>query len=106
MVMIFQSKKPRKQLLEKGHVVSFRVNRRKHVGNDWATDKRGGKKICNTFIEEIDYIEKLDKLSPFREESGFDNLEEWTNEIRKLNKHHMVSGWLYKVTNLDVIKAA
>lgn len=106
MVIIFQSEKARKQLLERRSVVTFRTNRRKHIDNDWATDKRGGKKICNIYIEEIDYIEKLDKLSPFREESGFDNLEEWTNEIRKLNKHHMVSGWLYKVTNLVVIKAA
>jgi len=104
--MIFQSKKARKQLLEKGSVVSFRTNRRKHIDNDWATDKRGGKTICNIFIEEISYMSGPDSLPPYVKESGFDSLEEWITEIRKLNKYHIVSGWLYKVINLDVIKAA
>jgi len=101
MVMIFKSEKARKFLLEHGIVVSFRKNRRKtNLGKDWLTDKRGGKKIGDILVIELGEFE-VEKLEPFVSISGFKNLQEWKDEIQKLNNKSVSKGWLYLVNLLN-----
>jgi hypothetical protein len=95
MVMIFRSKKALSYLLSYGEVYTFRIRRRK-AGRDWITDKRGGHKIADVFIEEVG-IFTLEQLSQFGDHSGFASVEEWTEEIQKLNNRLPEKGWLYKV---------
>ena len=52
MVVIFQSEKARRFLLENGVVFTFRSKRRKKLGEDWITDRRGGHKIADALVEE------------------------------------------------------
>jgi len=98
MVMIFQSEEARRFLLENGVVFTFRAKRRKNLGNDWITDRRGGHKVVDVFVEEEGRFKPSD-LGLYVEYSGFSSLQEWIEEIKKLNKGKLpAEGWLYKVS--------
>lgn len=98
MVMIFNSEKARGSLLENGVVFTFRARRRKRVGDDWITDKRGHPKIADVFIEEVGNVDPY-ALGVSVEYSGFESLKEWFDEIKRLNKGTLPQkGWLYKVS--------
>ncbi len=98
MVIIFQNEKVRNFLIKHGEVVTFRAKKRKQVGYDWMTDKRGGKKLYNV---EIDYIGEVNPTTDLDEAdikwSGFDTLKEWWDAIRELNKGWLPLGHLYHV---------
>jgi hypothetical protein len=107
--MIFASEKARKQLLEKGFVWTFRTHRRKlqvqggpvprRVSFDWATDHRCGKKLCDVRIQNEHEVANSADLESYIGGSGFDDIHEWINEIRRLNPKlgTEVKGWLYLV---------
>ena len=110
MVMLFQSPKALKHLLEEGEVYTFRVHRRKSdKKNDWITDKRGGKKICEVIIEFVTIINSLSGLSTYVTRSGFENLTDWSNEIKRFNPSNVViqaniiSGCLYRVSKICIM---
>lgn len=95
-MIIFSNHKARERLLKKGIVYTFRVRRRRKLGRDWATDRYGGKKICNVMVFEVgSYAPK--QLYPFVKESGFNSLDEWVEEIKSLNDGLPETGWLYLV---------
>jgi hypothetical protein len=101
MVMIFQSEEAGRFLLEKGVVFTFRVKRRKKLGKDWITYKRGRRRIANVLVEEGKF--KSSELSLYVEYSGFSSLQEWIGEIKRLNGGRLpAEGWLYKVTLLSI----
>ena len=98
MVTIFSSEKAREHLRTMGQVVTFRIKPKKIVGFDWVTDKRGGKKLFDVYIEE----ERTDiapiDLEDYVEDSGFKNLKEWIAEIKRLHKcGEDTKGFLYRV---------
>lgn len=86
MVMIFQSEKARKQLMGKGFVFTIRRPERK-CGKDWATNKRGGKKITDIAIFTIDDSFSLTEqfLALYVVHSGFTSAKEWIEECRRLD---------------------
>lgn len=96
MVMIFSSEKALKQLLTKGMVVSFRKimpgPERKH-GADWITDRRCGSKVCDVVVFGLDVPVPLCEmaLEPFVEFSGFQDTDEWIEEIKTMNGGSMKS---------------
>jgi len=99
-VMIFKSSKALRHLLEHGFVFSFRTKQRKYLGKCWITDKRGGRKIINAIVEDVEFIYPFCKeaLELYYEYSGFDSAEEWADEIIKLNRGVIpTAGWIYKV---------
>jgi len=99
--VIFQSEKARRFLLENGVVFTFRSKRRKKLGEDWITDRRGGHKIADVLVEEERKF-KPQELGLYVEYSGFSTLEEWIGEIERLNGGRLpAEGWLYKVTLLS-----
>ena len=100
-VMIFSSEKARKHLLEKGFVFTFRAKRRP-TGRAWITDKRGGKKICDAFVFEILKTDLLG-LHHFTPFSGYDSWEEWVDDIFRLNRKRIYSGWLYYVEKIEEV---
>lgn len=105
MVMSFSSEKARKQLLEYGVVCTFRKNRRKRVGKDWANEKRGEKAFADIYVEEIGEVNPFHDLTPYIEKSGFKSIDEWLREIKRLNDGRVLArGWLYKVTMEGVRK--
>ena len=85
--------------MEKGTVVTFRWNRRKRIGKDWAQVKRNTKKIADVEIKQIKPVLSLLELEPYVSLSGFSGLKEWGEVIDTMRKpkHHWV-GWLYSVT--------
>lgn len=117
MVMIFANEKVREYLLEHGMVYTYRKNHpktstgiRAQVGRDWATDKRGGKKMADIFItvmEAIDSKNMSQVLRKYARDSGFYEritqlaINEWAGAIRLLNPFAPRAGWIYKV---EVIK--
>ena len=102
MVMIFNSEKSREQLRTMGEVVTFRLKERKVLGNDWATDKRGGKEIFEIFVDiEVEHIAPCE-LGDYVDNSGFKTLKEWIAEIKRLHKcNENVKGFLYYVTTAE-----
>jgi len=99
--MIFQSEKARRFLLENGVVFTFRAKRRKKLGEDWITDRRGGRKIADILVEEEGKFKPQD-LGLYVKYSGFSTLEEWIEEIKRLNGGRLpAEGRLYKVTFLS-----
>jgi len=105
MVMIFQSDRVRKFLLEKGYV--YTVRRRRHIefGRDWATDRRGGRKIADISVTKFDVIPRqglLKCLEPLVPDSGFNTVTEWVEEIRRrLHTRKVDKFYVYRV---DVVK--
>lgn len=105
MVMIFSIKKVRDRLLSGNQTITFRARRRKRIGLDWMTDKRGGNKICNILIDEHckvenDTSETITGMSFYTDLSGFDTFEEWKNIIFKLNNTNKLDGYLYLVSKI------
>jgi len=101
MVMIFSSEWARNSLLNSGFVVTARKNRRKRIGHDWATDKRGGKRICGITIFELGLYRMELATSLYLEMSGFPTPTRWNEEIANLNKTIPLEMWLYLVINRD-----
>jgi len=97
MVMIFQSRKALNHLLQHGVVFTFRAQRRREVGRDWVTDRRGGRKIADVTVEEEGAFAPHG-LELYAEFSGFNTLQEWVEEIGRLNGRLPEKGWLYRVT--------
>jgi len=52
LVMIFQSEKARRFLLDNGVVFTFRAKRRKKLREDRIADRRDGHKIADVLVEE------------------------------------------------------
>ena len=96
--MIFSSKKALEQLRTMGEVVTFRLKERKILGDDWVTNRRGGKKLYDVFVDvEEEGIIPAD-LGDYIENSGFKSLKEWINEIKRLHKcNEQTKGFLYYV---------
>lgn len=88
--MIFSSEKARKHLLEKDFVLTFRTLHPtgRRLGKDWATDKRCGKKIADilVFSEYRSFRPSPSSLALYVAYSGFDSVDEWIEEIKRLNK--------------------
>jgi len=86
MVTICKSKKALEFLLTNGFVYTLRKNKKK-VGKDWITDKRGGKKIENVYIDFIKEIteENINELEKYVRYSGFSSVKEWLEEAKRLN---------------------
>ena len=98
MVMIFSSEKAREQLRTMGEVVTFRVKESKVLGDDWATDKRGGKKLFEIYVDIQEENIAPCELGDYVENSGFKTLKEWVAEIKHLhNCGEEVKGFLYYV---------
>ena len=100
MVISFSSPPARNHLLEKGMVYTFRKNKRKRLGNDWANEGRGKPKMCDVHIEEIGEMSPS-QLVPYFQDSGFPSWSKWYDEIQRLNQFNfsvVQKGWLLKVT--------
>jgi len=105
MVISFSVKEARDQLMNKGVVYTFRWNKRKQTGKDWANEKRLGKKIADVFIDEPRLIEADSDLALYVSQSGFKNVKEWFDVIMSMSKHlkqfNQTHGYLYKVTRVS-----
>ena len=115
MVMIFSNEKVREYLLENGLVYTYRKNHRKtpdgirpQIGRDWATDKRGGKKIADIYItpiEPVDCKTMKNVLRKYARDSGFyigsdfhhESVSRWVRAINSLNPFAPRDGWIYQV---------
>ena len=100
MVIIFQVEKARNQLLNKRIVYTLR-QMRKIEGRDWATDRRGNKKICDVNIKLINYsiLRKLN-LENYVFNSGFDSVDNWIDALRP-SQNRWKSFYLYEVRRID-----
>lgn len=108
MVISFSSEKPRRQLLEKGRVFTARVHRRKQFIDqpwgrglhDWANEGRCKPKIADVLIFEAGQFQAKD-LHNWQFMSGFEDMGEWVEEIKRLNRWKEVRAtdkfWLYMV---------
>ena len=96
--MIFQSAKAYNFLMKNGYVFTFRVKRRKKEGNDWMTNKRGGKKTADIYVSLCGRHITERELDDYVLDSGFNTLGEWHAEIRQLNKGVLpYYGYIYYV---------
>jgi len=103
MVMIFASEKARTQLLEEGCVYTVRT-RPHREGFDWATDKRGSKKICDIHIQlraQLALCDLENTLPRYLHGSGFASVREWIDEIHGLNKELPPSVRVYRVIKMS-----
>lgn len=92
MVMIFQSEKALKELLDSGIVYTFRLLRSdgqsRKLGKEWFTYKRGGKKLGTVIVSTLSKVMyptplELEIYAPY---SGLDSVDEWIDEIKRLSK--------------------
>ncbi len=114
MVIIFSSPKPRERLLEGKRVYTARKRRRLQFVNykgstlgrgifDWANDGRTRPKIADVIIFECESGQQIEAqhLHIWAAWSGFKNIEEWLEELQRLNGGKTISPtdkfWLYMV---------
>ena len=109
MVMIFNSEKALKYLLEKGYVFTYRTytgyNRK--LGRNWIVKKRGGKKIADVIVSLAtdSMIQPFPTyLQDFVSRSGFNSTAEWIDEIKKLNKPSEKAGLIGEVFCVVIVK--
>ena len=92
MVMIFSSEKAMKELIDSGIVYTFRVTdlfTERKLGKEWVTYKRGGKKVADVLISLATrhaICPSELQLFPYAPYSGFESVEEWATEIKRVNK--------------------
>jgi len=103
MVILFQSERALKHLLEHGFVYTVRLRKRKKDEcYDWVTDRRGGRKIADVYVCLVggcgSTLEswKLN-LWAWVDHSGFKTVSEWINEILRLNRGKPRQAWIYLV---------
>jgi len=109
MVISFSIPEARTQLMTKGTVATFRWNRRKHIGRDWAQVKRGTEKIADVEIKEVGCFETIPDLVPYLSLSGFETIRDWRRAIVSTSKpsdYLRHCGWLYLVTRVEAKKEA
>jgi len=113
-VICFRSEKALKYLLNAGEVYTLRPKLRK-VGLAWVRHKR--KKVADVLVEYVgEVVQTLPddewficegayakaKLKDFVDKSGFESVEEWLEEVRRLNGGKLPEKlYLYKVSLLD-----
>lgn len=93
MVISFSSPKPRARLLEGKRVYTARAHRRKQFIDvpwgtalkDWANEGRTKPKIADVIIFEVGHV-SAKQLPQWQSWSGFDDMEEWIEEIKRLNR--------------------
>lgn len=119
MVMIFEEPKALGQLMQKGMVLTFRTEEHEHkLGKDWATDRRGGKKLCDVNVASVivdpnmhqwnkleEALVTVDDLRPFVSLSGFGTWSEWVEAIKRRNPKVDVlecAGYLYLVVTRNM----
>lgn len=95
--IIFANEIARRQLLEHGEVVTFRVSRRT-TGETWWRGSRHGAKRGDVLVEEIGPADPRTEaaLRPHLQLSGFPSVRAWQHAIEKLNDR-MEPGYLYRV---------
>ncbi len=96
----FNSFKARKQLMENHVVVTARKMRRSTgIQKAFYRDERGNTiYLCVVKIELLEYSNVFDEdnrdhkrvLSKYIENSGFDTVNEWVEEIKKLNNNRWI----------------
>ncbi|MBA7490156.1 hypothetical protein ES702_00691 [subsurface metagenome] len=101
MVIWFNSEKARKHLISKGVVVTCR-KQRKHFGTHKAvfTNEKGERELINHV--DIEYLneswdEQREHDKVFYEYihlSGFNTVEEWKDEVRRLNSNRWMPTYL------------
>ena len=97
MVIMFNSEQPRKQLLEKHLVATFRVKPHK-TGRDWANAGRCKPKLADVAISLERKVKSGNDLKSYVHISGFATLDEWLKECHRLNpKLKQIKGFLYLV---------
>ena len=102
MVIFFSVPEARNQLLNEGVVYTFRWNKRKNVGKNWANKGRLTSKIADVYIDEPRLIESDSDLALYVSQSGFKNVKDWIAVIMSMNKQfNQMHGYLYKVTVLS-----
>jgi hypothetical protein len=100
--MIFMQEEPRTQLMTKREVVTFRRDEHK-LGFDWATDHRGGSKICDIYVTELTIAKSQESLidfrdiEPFTRLSGFATTKDWQDAIYLRSHMGNPIGHLYLV---------
>ena len=100
MVISFSSEKPRARLLAGEKVFTARRHRRKQFIDqpwgrglrDWANEGRTKPKIADVFIWEYGEVMAHD-LKLWVPWSGFESMEEWVEEIKRLNRWTFVGRW-------------
>lgn len=109
LVISFTSEKPRARLLEGKRVFTARRRRRKQfIDNafgrglwDWANEGRTKPKIADVIIFEYPQQVQAQDLQACLPWSGFEEMSEWVEEIKRLNRWKDVCAfdkfWLYLV---------
>ncbi|WP_455448212.1 hypothetical protein [Natrinema thermotolerans] len=95
--IVFADEIARRQLVEHGEVVTFRVQDRT-TGDTWWRESRLGEKQGDCHVAQLGPVDPADKesLEPHRELSGFATVGDWQAAIRELNGD-MSEGYLYRV---------
>jgi hypothetical protein len=98
LVILFPNLKARHQLIDKGYVYTYRKNKRKKIGKDWACEGCGKPKLCDVYVHHLGGINTMGDIYPYIKGSGFRNIHEWLDAIAQLNKKPLFPGHLYAVS--------
>ena len=113
MVIWFNSDKARRQLLNTGVVITFRVNKRKlvNIQNAFYYDNRFINNRVKFAIVRVTLLKVcVDPIEDYLEEyicsSGFENIKDWIKEICIFmpDRRKPLSGYLYKVELIKKLK--
>lgn len=94
--IIFADPTARKQLVDEGEVVTFRVSQRT-TGETWWRTSRTGTKEGDVHVAEIGPADAADPddLEPYAPLSGFGSVRDWQKAIEELNGT-LGEGFLYR----------
>ena len=101
MVIWFNSKKAREQLINKGVVITCRKQRKSFgttqavfTNDEGKREKIGYVDVKYAFESWDEQREHKDIFEVFYKQSGFDTVEEWKKEVRRLNNNRWMPDYL------------
>jgi len=96
--IVFADERARRQLVDDGEVITFRISDRT-TGETWWRESRTGVKQGDCRVELLGPVDPADKcvLMAYYREAGFESVDAWQEAIRELNGD-LSDGFLYRVT--------
>jgi len=96
-IIFLNSEEARKHLFEKGYVYVLRMWRKIGKAKAYVGDPKNKNFLCYVYVEFIKKIKDPRELEPYIDESGFNKIYEWIQDVKK-SYRSFSANFLFKIT--------
>ena len=96
-IIFLNSEKVRKHLFEKGYVYVLRMWRKIGKAKAYVGNPKNKDFLCYVYVEFVKKVENPRELEPYVNESGFNSIDEWIQNVKK-SYRSFSANFLFKAT--------